>query len=113
MLAAVHVKHITDLAWSPDGRYLVASSHDGYCTVVCFEAGELGEPLEDHQHDAMSVRAEMAKSQPAFVRLLKQAVWMVHECFWHTCQHVFVMTEANRWLAHRSFMCRKHLKARK
>lgn len=68
VLGAIHLKHITDLAWSPDGRYLVASSHDGYCTVVSFEPGELGEPLKNHRHDAMSIRTEMAQRRPPVVR---------------------------------------------
>lgn len=67
VLAAVHMKHITDLAWSPDGRYLVATSHDGYCTIVQFEPGELGEPLKNHRHDAMSVRTAMAQRRPPAV----------------------------------------------
>eukprot|EP00892_Ulva_mutabilis_P006835 jgi/Ulvmu1/4523/UM002_0249.1 len=64
VLGAVHLKHITDLAWSPDGKYLVATSHDGYCTIVSFDVGELGRPLEDHKYDAMSVRAELSKHHP-------------------------------------------------
>lgn len=67
VLAAIHMKHITDLAWSPDGRYLVATSHDGYCTVVQFEPGELGTPLKTHRHDAMSVRTEIAQRRPPAV----------------------------------------------
>ena len=38
----IHYTRITDLAWSHDGRLLIASSTDGYCTLITFEIGELG-----------------------------------------------------------------------
>ncbi|KAF2892572.1 hypothetical protein ILUMI_13604 [Ignelater luminosus] len=38
----IHYTRITDLTWSPDGLLLIASSTDGYCTMVAFEPGELG-----------------------------------------------------------------------
>lgn len=34
---------MTDLAWSADGNILVVSSTDGYCTIIKFNQGELGE----------------------------------------------------------------------
>lgn len=51
-LAAVgglHLAIITDLAWSPDGRVLAASSRDGFCSLIAFEEGELGQPLLEDQ----------------------------------------------------------------
>eukprot|EP00963_Diacronema_lutheri_P008937 scaffold776_cov347-Pavlova_lutheri.AAC.135 len=45
MLSAMHYAPITDLAWSPDGRCLAFSSHDGYCSIVTFKSGELGEAM--------------------------------------------------------------------
>jgi len=41
----IHFAQITDMTWSCDGTVLVVSSQDGYCTVITFEAGEIGEPL--------------------------------------------------------------------
>uniref|UniRef100_A0A2A4JR17 CAF1B/HIR1 beta-propeller domain-containing protein n=1 Tax=Heliothis virescens TaxID=7102 RepID=A0A2A4JR17_HELVI len=43
----IHYTRLTDLTWSPDGLTLVASSTDGYCSVITFTAGELGEVLPD------------------------------------------------------------------
>ncbi len=34
LLGNLHPAPITDLAWSPDGRFLVVSSRDGYCRCV-------------------------------------------------------------------------------
>lgn len=60
VLGAVHLKHITDLAWSPCGHFLAASSHDGYCTIAHFEADELGVPLKgDAIPDPLAVRQDM------------------------------------------------------
>ncbi len=44
-LGGLHMAPVTDLAWSTDGRSLAVSSYDSYCSVVAFEAGELGVPL--------------------------------------------------------------------
>ncbi len=35
LLGGLHFAAITDLAWSTDGQFLVASSRDGYCRCVC------------------------------------------------------------------------------
>lgn len=39
----IHYTRLTDLSWSPDGLILIASSTDGFCTIVTFEANELGD----------------------------------------------------------------------
>lgn len=41
-LQNVHYTRITDLTWSLDGLLLVASSTDGYCTLITFDPDELG-----------------------------------------------------------------------
>ena len=43
--AAMHYAPITDLRWDQSGRSLAVSSHDGYCSFITFEEGELGEML--------------------------------------------------------------------
>ncbi|KAF5458005.1 hypothetical protein F2P56_022072 [Juglans regia] len=45
ILAGLHYAAITDITWSPDGRYLALSSQDGYCTILEFEHDELGLPI--------------------------------------------------------------------
>ena len=42
--AGLHYAAITDIAWSPDAKYLSLSSRDGYCTIIEFENEELGQP---------------------------------------------------------------------
>jgi chromatin assembly factor 1 subunit B len=46
LVGGVHWAAITDLAWAADGRKLVVSSSDGYCSVVLFEQGELGAVMD-------------------------------------------------------------------
>ena len=41
----IHFARLTDLSWSPDGKVLVTSSTDGYCSLITFDDGELGEIL--------------------------------------------------------------------
>ncbi|XP_042975783.1 chromatin assembly factor 1 subunit FAS2-like [Carya illinoinensis] len=45
ILAGLHYAAITDITWSPDGRYLALSSQDGYCTILEFEHDERGSPI--------------------------------------------------------------------
>lgn len=44
VLRNIHYTRLTDLTWSSDGRLLVASSTDGFCTLITFEPNELGTP---------------------------------------------------------------------
>ncbi|KAH7422854.1 hypothetical protein KP509_12G028700 [Ceratopteris richardii] len=45
VLAGIHYAAITDIAWSHDAKFLAVSSQDGFCSLVMFEDGELGNPL--------------------------------------------------------------------
>ncbi|VFQ63530.1 unnamed protein product [Cuscuta campestris] len=45
IIAGIHYAAITDIAWSPNGKFLALSSQDGYCTLLEFENEELGTPL--------------------------------------------------------------------
>lgn len=45
-VTGIHFDSLTDIAWSKDGQLLLATSKDGYCSMVEFAAGELGVPLE-------------------------------------------------------------------
>lgn len=42
MIGRIHYATLTDLTWSSDGKLLVISSSDGYCSLVEFEERELG-----------------------------------------------------------------------
>jgi len=43
LLKNIHYHQISDLSWSSDGQVLIVSSTDGFCTIVTFEKGELGD----------------------------------------------------------------------
>ncbi|KAG6470193.1 hypothetical protein ZIOFF_071250 [Zingiber officinale] len=51
IFAGLHYAAITDIAWSSDAKYVSLSSRDGYCTIIEFEKGELGEPLSASGND--------------------------------------------------------------
>lgn len=42
-ISNIHYSRLTDITWSNDGKILIASSFDGFCTLIAFEDGELGE----------------------------------------------------------------------
>ncbi|XP_018318625.1 chromatin assembly factor 1 subunit B isoform X1 [Agrilus planipennis] len=44
ILQKIHYTRLTDLTWSANGTLLIASSTDGFCTIVTFDEGELGLP---------------------------------------------------------------------
>lgn len=43
IVSNLHYSTFTDLTWSPDGNNLLMTSTDGFCSVIIFEKGELGE----------------------------------------------------------------------
>ncbi|CAK9820899.1 Chromatin assembly factor 1 subunit B [Anthophora plagiata] len=43
VISNIHYTRLTDITWSSDGRILIASSTDGYCSIISFQNGELGE----------------------------------------------------------------------
>lgn len=47
IVSNLHYSTFTDLTWSPDGNNLLMTSTDGFCSVIIFEKGELGERYTD------------------------------------------------------------------
>lgn len=43
VISNIHYTRLTDLAWSYDGRCLVVSSTDGFCSIILFNENEIGE----------------------------------------------------------------------
>ena len=58
----VHYTGLTDLTWSTCGNILFASSSDGYCSIVTFEPGEIGEYYEEATSEAESQTEESVKT---------------------------------------------------
>jgi len=46
VISNAHYAAVTCATWSADGRTLVLSSKDGFCSFVRFEEGEFGEEIE-------------------------------------------------------------------
>lgn len=65
-LQNIHYTRLTDLTWSPDGRILTAASTDGFCTIVTFDANELGKVYvkeeSEAEESALNVSAEVVES---------------------------------------------------
>lgn len=47
LISNIHYTRLTDITWSNDGRVVVVSSTDGFCSLITFEDGELGDVYED------------------------------------------------------------------
>lgn len=47
IVSNIHYTRLTDLTWSNDGRVLVVSSTDGFCSLITFSENELGEIYDD------------------------------------------------------------------
>ncbi|XP_047497003.1 chromatin assembly factor 1 subunit B-like isoform X1 [Penaeus chinensis] len=45
-ISNIHYTRLSDVAWSSDGRILVVSSTDGYCSLVSFTEEEIGIPYK-------------------------------------------------------------------
>lgn len=66
-ISNIHYHQLSDLAWSPDGRFLFVSSTDGYCTMVVFDEGEIGEVYvpEETSHPLMTDSKNEKQPSPA------------------------------------------------
>ena len=54
------------LAWSPDGRMIAVSSHDGYCSLISFAENELGTPIPPKPEESAKAGVpEAAQGQDA------------------------------------------------
>ncbi|XP_022904441.1 chromatin assembly factor 1 subunit B [Onthophagus taurus] len=79
-LKNVHYTRITDLSWSSDGLLLVASSSDGFCTLLSFMEGELGDVYqkeeevieEEKENEVLNVTA-LDELEPMEVDEVKKA----------------------------------------
>ncbi|XP_065649687.1 chromatin assembly factor 1 subunit B isoform X2 [Hydra vulgaris] len=60
--ANMHYASLTDLAWSSDGKLLVVSSTDGYCSFIKFNEGELGIPIKYNPIEYQINKAEIKNS---------------------------------------------------
>lgn len=63
LISNIHYTRLTDLAWSNDGHTLVVSSTDGYCSIVQFPEGELGQVYQEQSLPDI-IRAKMVKDEP-------------------------------------------------
>ncbi|KAK4773526.1 hypothetical protein SAY87_028545 [Trapa incisa] len=63
IFAGLHYAAITDIAWSPDARFLAVSSQDGYCTLVEFENGELGTQVAFSEESNVKDQEKMSDDQ--------------------------------------------------
>ncbi|PAA55095.1 hypothetical protein BOX15_Mlig010883g4, partial [Macrostomum lignano] len=50
-LRNLHYQALNDAAWSADGSQLVLASTDGYCSIVRFGEGELGQPFAEPEKE--------------------------------------------------------------
>lgn len=46
-ISNIHYSRLTDVTWSNDGKIMIVSSFDGFCTLIAFEDGELGEVYDE------------------------------------------------------------------
>ncbi|KAK2073864.1 hypothetical protein P8C59_008109 [Phyllachora maydis] len=65
----LHLATFTDLAWSSDGLTLLISSSDGFCSVLSFSPGELGQTYSadpgSHKNTLASTPSATSHSTPA------------------------------------------------
>lgn len=60
----IHYTRMTDLTWSSDGHLLIASSTDGFCSLITFEPKELGNPYvkQDSEDEENTVEQKNVNS---------------------------------------------------
>ncbi|KAG7168560.1 Chromatin assembly factor 1 subunit B-like [Homarus americanus] len=74
----IHYTRLSDVAWSFDGRILVVSSTDGYCSLVSFSEGELGIPYrkgieQNITKDVDSTEFDVKETRPVLSSVCESA----------------------------------------
>ncbi|XP_067676573.1 chromatin assembly factor 1 subunit B-like [Haliotis asinina] len=64
-ISNTHYLQMTDITWSSNGQILVASSSDGFCTLVTFEEGELGIPYVPEEKQTEVKDSESSSDAPS------------------------------------------------
>jgi chromatin assembly factor 1 subunit B len=59
IVGKLHYAGLTDFSWSCNGRYIILSSNDGYCSMVQFEPEEFGVALNE-----MSLPETVEEAEP-------------------------------------------------
>lgn len=62
-ITGIHYSNLTDLSWSQDGRFLLVTSVDGFCTLVFFKPDELGIPYVEPEPSVKETLSAVASSQ--------------------------------------------------
>lgn len=52
LISNIHYTRLTDLTWSKDGKVLIVSSTDGFCSIIMFSENELGELYDEENQSA-------------------------------------------------------------
>ena len=64
-ISDIHYTRLSDLSWSIDGQLLMATSTDGFCTLIYFGENELGERYEGEPYQFETVEAKKQSNVPA------------------------------------------------
>ncbi|KAF7634831.1 hypothetical protein Mgra_00005724 [Meloidogyne graminicola] len=48
-LANLHYDGLTSIAWTPDGRFLIVSSLEGFISFICMDTKKMGIPIEEKE----------------------------------------------------------------
>ncbi|KAK2582751.1 hypothetical protein KPH14_005018 [Odynerus spinipes] len=56
VISNIHYTRLTDIAWSSNGRVLVVSSTDGYCSIIHFSENELGNVYSNEDAAVTSIQ---------------------------------------------------------
>lgn len=72
LISNIHYTRLTDLAWSNDGNTLLVSSTDGFCSIVQFAEGELGEIYKEQTIENI-LATKTAKDEPKKKKKVKKA----------------------------------------
>nr|XP_045607869.1 chromatin assembly factor 1 subunit B-like [Procambarus clarkii]XP_045607870.1 chromatin assembly factor 1 subunit B-like [Procambarus clarkii] len=58
----IHYTRLSDVTWSSDGRILVVSSTDGYCSLVSFSKDEVGIPYKEKMKENVKENVDISSS---------------------------------------------------
>uniref|UniRef100_A0A182SL74 CAF1B/HIR1 beta-propeller domain-containing protein n=1 Tax=Anopheles maculatus TaxID=74869 RepID=A0A182SL74_9DIPT len=65
LISNIHYTRLTDMSWSSDGKILIVSSTDGFCSLIFFAEDELGKVYEPPAAELSAVDNPSTPPKPA------------------------------------------------
>jgi len=67
-VSRIHYVGLNDISWAPDGQTLLVASTDGFCSVVNFKDGEIGETYDENATTVTTTSQQTTQAAESIIK---------------------------------------------